>query len=83
LSPVNRFFRRVDEVKSSEDTTTVIAIGQKAGASSGSESTACSKRGEVNVGGPGRPLGKKVSVNKGKAEDIETTVGKSEGAYYR
>jgi hypothetical protein len=27
--------------------------------------------------------GKEVSVNKGKAEDIETTVRKSEGAYYR
>ena len=51
--------------------------------SPGSESTACSKRDWVNVGGPYRSFGMEVSVNKCNSEDTETARRKSEGAQYR
>jgi hypothetical protein len=51
--------------------------------SPGSESTACSKRDWVNVGGPYRSFGTEVSVNKCSSEDTETAMRKSEGVQYR
>jgi len=48
--------------------------------SSGSESTACSKSDQVNVGDPDRSSRREVSMNKCNSEAIEMTVRKSEGS---
>ncbi len=50
---------------SSEDTITAVAMGRGRVASSGSESTACRNSDPVNVGGPGRSLGKESTDEQG------------------
>ena len=71
---------RVDEVKYSEDTITAPARGRGRVASPGSESTACSKSAQVNVGDPGDSSGKEVPVAKGNSENTGMAARKSDGA---
>ena len=80
MSPVNYISGMADGVESPEGNITGGVDGQLLVASPGSKSTAWRKSQQVNVGGPSRPAGIAVSMNKCKSEDIETAGGKSDGS---
>ena len=74
----------VDGVNKPEDNIVRCdSAGQLRATSSGSESTACSHREQVNVGGPERSATDQQYRRTSPAgEDVETVFRKSDGSYY-